>query len=162
MEFNQTVEPIEWQATNETIICSHRCAIHARLSPRSAQRTGARRVQSCPRELSVGSLKPRRRSNDPVARCTLTGREEQNRTTLVGESAESMMRVCVCACAEDNHGETLWATIDAACYRNNGQTRRDNAMPRAYITLVPVFGQLHACARHERSRHCMLDATRVP
>lgn len=33
MEFNQTVGPIEWQTTNETIISSHRCAIHARLSP---------------------------------------------------------------------------------------------------------------------------------
>lgn len=31
--------------------------------------------------------------------------------------------------AEDNHSETLWANIDAGCYRNNGQTCRDNAMP---------------------------------
>lgn len=55
---------------------------------------------------------------------------------------------------EDNHCETLQANIDAACYRNNGQTRRDNAMPRAYITLVPVFGQLHACA----TLHCARDS----
>lgn len=36
-------------------------------------------------------------------------------------------RVRVCVRAEDNHSETLWANIDAGCYRNNGQTCRDNA-----------------------------------
>ena len=41
----------------------------------------------------------------------------------------SYMCTCVCVCEEDNHSETLWANIDAACYRNNGQTCRDNAMP---------------------------------
>lgn len=40
-----------------------------------------------------------------------------------------MPYTCTCVREEDNHSETLWANIDAACYRNNGQTCRDNAMP---------------------------------
>ena len=47
VEFNQTVESIEWQTTNETTISYHWCASILR----SARRTGARCVQSRPREL---------------------------------------------------------------------------------------------------------------
>lgn len=59
--------------------------------------------------------------------------------------------------AEDNHSETLWANIDAGCYRNNGQTCRDNAMchgaRRVHYTPAAVYLCLYSrscgflCAR---------------
>lgn len=62
--------------------------------------------------------------------------------------------------AEDNHSETLWANIDAGCYRNNGQTCRDNAMchgarrvhytPAAYTCVYTVVrvDSVRARVRH--------------
>lgn len=79
---------------------------------------------------------------------------EEGRRKLAGQLIARESRARARIVCEDNHCETLQANIDAACYRNNGQTRRDNAMPRAYITLVPVFGQLHACA----TLHCARDS----
>lgn len=63
----------------------------------------------------------------------------------------------MCARGEDNHCETLQANIDAARYRNNGQTRRDNAMPRAYITLSCLC--LDSCTRVQQ-RSIVLETER--
>lgn len=63
----------------------------------------------------------------------------------------------LCARGEDNHCETLQANIDAARYRNNGQTRRDNAMPRAYITLSCLC--LDSCTRVQQ-RSIVLETER--
>lgn len=68
----------------------------------------------------------------------------------------NVVHVCVYVREEDNHSETLWANIDAGCYRNNGQTCRDNAMchgarrvhytPAAYTCVYTVV-RVDFCAR---------------
>lgn len=79
-----------------------------------------------------------------------------------------MPYTCTCVREEDNHSETLWANIDAACYRNNGQTCRDNAMPwcsprTLYSRCVCLclysrlceFLCMYACAMYVGAHVCM-------